>query len=270
MSTSTNSATTYTTPFVVEQFPCLNDNYGYLIHDSVTGDTAAVDTPDAKAYHAMLQQKGWSLTHILNTHHHWDHTGGNTELCQLYPNCQVYGPESEKIPNRHVGLKEGDTVAFGESSSAWKVMDVGGHTVGHIAFYNDNMAFVGDALFALGCGRMFEGKPPQFWKSLTKLRSALSDDTLIYCAHEYTMSNAKFALSVEPQNEQLVERVKEIEALRANNQPTVPSTMGIEKATNPFLRCDISPEIQGNVGFATAPTDFSEVFAKVRAAKDNF
>mmetsp|Transcript_823 Transcript_823/g.1096 ORF Transcript_823/g.1096 Transcript_823/m.1096 type:complete len:351 (+) Transcript_823:100-1152(+) len=276
MSSSAASATA--APFIVEQFPCLTDNYGFLIHDETTGDTAAIDTPDAAAYEKVLKEKGWTLTHILNTHHHHDHTGGNKELCKLYPQVKVYGPATEQIPNRHVALKEGDTVDFGSSSDAnanqLKIMDVGGHTKGHIAFYNSQVAFVGDSLFALGCGRMFEGTPTQFWTSLTKLRSTLTDDTLVYCAHEYTAANAKFALSVEPSNTQLVHRVQEITELRAQNKPTVPSTMKLEKETNPFLRCDISKEIQQNVGIMELPTtgdyDFAQVFAKVRAAKDTF
>jgi hydroxyacylglutathione hydrolase len=151
------------------------------------------------------------------------------------PGVKVYGPASETIPGIDVGLKGGDTVEFGGTRAT--VLDVGGHTRGHIAFYfeSDAKIFVGDSLFALGCGKMFEGTPDQFWNSLKRLRD-LPDDTVVYCAHEYTASNAKFAISVEPSNVDLVERVKQIQSLRANGEPTVPSLLGVEKKTNPFLR----------------------------------
>eukprot|EP00522_Entomoneis_paludosa_P002677 CAMPEP_0172472894 /NCGR_PEP_ID=MMETSP1065-20121228/68581_1 /TAXON_ID=265537 /ORGANISM="Amphiprora paludosa, Strain CCMP125" /LENGTH=275 /DNA_ID=CAMNT_0013231061 /DNA_START=418 /DNA_END=1245 /DNA_ORIENTATION=- len=275
MATTTSTSST---DLVVEQFPCLSDNYGFLLHDPVSGDTAAIDTPDGQVYHQVLQDKGWTLTHIFNTHHHQDHVGGNQVLLEQYPKVQIYGPASERIPGRNTdGLQEGSTVEFG--SLPVQILDVGGHTKGHIAYYipSQSKAFVGDALFALGCGRMFEGTPQQFWTSLTKLRN-LPDETVVYCAHEYTASNAKFALSVEPNNGALQQRVQEITKLRAQNLPTVPSTLGEEKATNPFLRCDISSEIQQNVGVTTtsaSTTDLdleaqAQIFAKVRKAKDNF
>lgn len=163
----------------MEQFPCLDDNYGFLIHDAVTGATAAVDTPDAACYQQKLAENGWKLTHIFNTHHHWDHTGGNAQLKNN--NVKVYGPESEraKIPGIDVGLKEGDVLEFGTKKV--EILDVGGHTTGHIAYYfqYERKIFVGDSLFAMGCGRMFEGSPPQFWESLQKLQS-LPDDTMVF------------------------------------------------------------------------------------------
>lgn len=253
----------------VAQFPCLSDNYGYLIHCEETNETAAIDTPDAKVYKKVLDSKGWKLSHIINTHHHFDHTGGNLELKR--DGVKIYGPlkEKEKIPGIDITLTEGDTVPFGGKEI--HVLDVGGHTDGHIALYfkDDGMVFVGDALFALGCGKMFEGTPMQFWTSLLKLR-ALPEDTLVYCAHEYTLSNAKFALSVEPSNKVLAERFKAIQAAREAGIPTIPTTIGDERATNPFLRCDTSQEIRSNVGVASENEFGAIAFAKVRQAKDNF
>ncbi|KAL7572017.1 hypothetical protein ACA910_001672 [Epithemia clementina (nom. ined.)] len=274
---STSSATTQdstspnynmATQFTVHQFPCLQDNYGYLLHNTVTGETAAIDTPDAKEITKQLQQQQWKLTHIFNTHHHWDHTGGNDALHQSNTGCQIYGPASESIPHCMHPLQGGDAFDFG--GTRVEVLDVGGHTKGHIAYYlpSQKIAFVGDALFALGCGRMFEGTPNQFWASLQRLRN-LPDDTTVYCAHEYTMANGKFALSVEPSNSKLVDRMEQIQELRAKNQPTVPTSIGIEKETNPFLRCDVSDELRSKVGSTSDDTP-EQVFAKVRAAKDHF
>lgn len=253
----------------VAQFPCLNDNYGYLLHDSATGETAAIDTPCAATYRKVLKQHGWSLTHIFNTHHHWDHVGGNLDLKK--EGVQVFGPAAESIPGLDVGLKGGDTFDFGSTSKV-QVLDVGGHTKGHIAYYftegECKKLFCGDALFSLGCGRMFEGTPTQFWSSLQTMRS-LPEDTLVYCAHEYTESNAKFALSVEPGNTELRSRASDVQQKRLRGQPTVPSTIGLEKRTNPFLRVDYSDEIRRNVGVRDDDSD-AEAFRKIRQAKDHF
>jgi len=257
----------------VHQFPCLNDNYGYLIHDETTGATAAIDTPDADAYRRELDRRGWTLTHVINTHHHWDHTGGNLELKKSAggdAGVKVVGPEAErdKIPGIDMAVGHGDTLAFGGTEA--QVIDVGGHTNGHVAYYfpKEGAVFSGDALFALGCGRMFEGTPPQFWKSLQNLRS-LPDDTTVYCAHEYTESNGKFAVSFEPGNAELIARFDDVKEKRSRGEPTVPSNLGDEKKTNPFLRVDVSEEIRKNVGAAPGDADH-DVFAKVRKAKDNF
>ena len=206
------------------------------------------------------------MTHILNTHHHFDHTGGNMEL--KAEGVQVYGPATENIPGMDIALKDSDTVSFGGTKAI--IMDVGGHTRGHIAYYfpKEKSAFVGDSLFSLGCGKMFEGTPQQFWTSLQSLRN-LPDDTIVYCAHEYTESNARFAISVEPGNPHLIKRVEEIKAKRARGEPTVPSLIGEEKATNPFLRGDISAEIRRNVG-ATDSEDGATIFHKIRLGKDKF
>lgn len=255
---------------IVHQFPCLDDNYGYLVHDRNTGETAAIDTPCAHTYGKELEKLGWGLTHIFNTHHHFDHVGGNMELKEKYPNCKVYGPMSEgpNVPGMDIGVIGEDTINFGNCVGS--IIDVGGHTKGHIAYYFDseNKVFCGDALFTLGCGKMFEGTAEQFWSSLKRLRS-LPDETEVFCAHEYTMGNAKFAKSVEPGNKELLERIKVFEELRSKGEPTVPCMLGDEKRTNPFLRGDVSDEIRSNVG-AEEGDDDSTVFGKIRRAKDTF
>jgi hydroxyacylglutathione hydrolase len=249
----------------IHQFPCLSDNYGFLAHDRASGETAAIDTPEAAKILAAAAEKGWKITQIWNTHWHPDHAGGNTEIVAK-TGAAVIGPqEVERLgqaPARVV--KEGDVVALGAIRA--RVLNVGGHTMGHIAYVLDEekTAFVGDALFSLGCGRMFEGQPQQFWASLSKL-AALPDDTTLYCAHEYTASNAKFALSVDPDNPALQARAAEIDKLRALGKATVPSTLSAEKAANPFLR---APALKAKIGMAGAP-DW-EAFAALRKMKDEF
>jgi len=244
----------------IHQFPCLSDNYGFLIHDPASGATAAIDTPDADEIMRQADAKGWRITDIWNTHWHPDHAGGNAAI-KTKTGAIVTGPaEVERIgtpPDRIVD--EGDRVKLGDIEA--RVLNVGGHTLGHIAFVfdADNVAFVGDALFALGCGRLFEGTPQQMWTSLQKL-TALPDDTTLYCAHEYTQSNARFALSVDAGNAALRERSAEIDRLRAAGKPTVPMTLRVEKETNPFLR---APALLPNV------SDW-EAFADIRKQKDNF
>lgn len=251
----------------VEQFPCLSDNYGYLIHDSVSGETAAIDTPDADAYMEALARRGWKLTQIWNTHHHHDHAGGNKQLKDA-TGCKVVGPEGEadKIPGIDVAVGGGRVVALGTLEAA--VIDVGGHTKGHIAFHFPTLgkAFVGDALFAMGCGRMFEGTYEQMFASIQRLR-ALPDETTVYCAHEYTLANAKFALSVEPSNSALQARAELVRQQRAKGTWTVPTQMAIERETNPFLRFD-SSEIRSKLGVVDA-SDL-DAFAAIRKAKDRF
>ena len=247
-------------PLTVHQFPCLSDNYGFLIRDDATGQAACIDTPDAAAILRELKTLGWTLTHILNTHWHPDHAGGNAEI-KAATGCQVVGPaEVERIgtaPDRVV--VDGDLVMLGETR--FEVLDTGGHTLGHISYYDaaDRVAFVGDTLFALGCGRLFEGTPQQMWTSLAKL-TALPDATAVYCAHEYTASNARFALSVDA-DPALKARADAIFAAREKGEWTVPTSIGLEKATNPFLRAPLlRPDI----------ADPAEAFGAVRAAKDSF
>ncbi|MDO8837863.1 MAG: hydroxyacylglutathione hydrolase [Parvibaculum sp.] len=251
----------------IHQFPCLSDNYGYLVHEPSSGATATIDTPEVEPILKALADRGWKLTHILNTHHHFDHAGGNAAL-KKETGCMVIGPRGEKdlIPGIDRAVGEGDIVELGAAKA--RVIEVPGHTRGHIAysFADDKIAFVGDTLFALGCGRLFEGTPQQMWTSLNKLM-ALPDDTTVYCAHEYTQSNARFALSVEPQNAALVARAREIDEKRARGEWTVPTTIGLEKATNPFLRA-ASPDLRLTVGMQSASD--VEVFAETRKRKDNF
>ena len=255
------------TTLQIHQFPCLSDNYGYLIHDPDAGVTATIDTPEVGPINAALAETGWELTHIMNTHHHFDHAGGNEELKATW-HCSIIGSRDDaaRIPGIDNLVGEGDTFQFGNHDV--HVFDVSGHTIGHIAYYFPaaGKLFCGDALFALGCGRLFEGTPEQMWNSLQKLIN-LPDSTGVYCAHEYTQANAAFALSVEPQNAELQARSKTIDALRSANQPTVPSTIGLEKATNPFLR-PTSPDLQANLNMVGA--DPVVVFAETRRLKDSF
>nr|WP_321439236.1 hydroxyacylglutathione hydrolase [uncultured Hyphomonas sp.] len=250
----------------VHQFPCLNDNYGYLVHEAHSGETAAIDTPDADKYLAEAKRMGWHITHILNTHWHPDHAGGNMKI-KDETGCTIYGPagEAEKIPGIDVKLKEGDEVEFGRATA--RVLDVPGHTLGHIAYHfaEQQTAFVGDALFALGCGRVFEGTMEMMWASLSKLK-ALPPETLIYCAHEYTQANARFAETVETGNADLAAYIQDIDARRAKGQPTVPTRLAKELATNPFLRADV-PDLQAAMGH---PGDAVATFAEIRGRKDSF
>ena len=251
----------------VYQFPCRSDNYGFLAHDPNLNVTASIDTPEEGPINTALEEKGWRLTHILNTHHHGDHTGANMALKERW-GCTIVGAanDAERIPGIDVRMADGDKYQFG--SLIADVFEVPGHTTGHIAYYfsNEDIAFVGDTLFALGCGRLFEGTPEMMWNSLQKLM-ALPDETIVYCAHEYTQSNAQFALSVEPGNAALVARSLEIDALRAEGKPTVPTTIGLERATNPFLR-PMSENLQETVGLSGA--DLVSVFTETRLRKDNF
>ncbi|OYX66305.1 MAG: hydroxyacylglutathione hydrolase [Sphingomonadales bacterium 32-64-17] len=248
----------------LHQFPCLSDNYGYMLHDSGSGETTCIDTPDAEAYLREAEAKGWRITHIWNTHWHPDHAGGN-EAIKAATGCTIYGPQevAAKFP-LDVVLAGGDSASLGDFTAS--VIDVGGHTKGHIAYHlpEARLAFVGDSLFALGCGRMFEGTPAQFWASLERLRT-LPDDTTICCAHEYTQANAAFALHADPGNDALMDYAREIEAKRAASEPTVPFPLARELETNPFLRAD-DPDMQARWG-GESP---DETFAAIRAAKDAF
>lgn len=248
----------------VHQFPCLGDNYGYLLHDQGSGETAAIDTPDGAEYLRQAEAKGWRITQIWNTHWHPDHAGGNAAIVEA-TGATVTGPkEVEKIAPVDRAVSDGDAVTIGGYEA--RVIDVGGHTVGHIAYHlpEAGMAFVGDSVFALGCGRMFEGTAEQFWASLERIK-ALPRDTTLYCAHEYTQANAKFALHADPDNTELQRYAKEIDERRARGEPTVPMPLSRELATNPFLRAD-DHALRNRWG----GREPHETFAALRAAKDSF
>lgn len=251
----------------IEQIPVLKDNYVYLLHDETSGATAAVDPAVVEPVEERLAAKGWTLTHILNTHHHDDHTGGNLALKQRHNACVVGARvDSQRIPGIDVQAADGDSFLFGTCASM--VMAVPGHTRGHIAFWfpESQALFCGDTLFALGCGRLFEGTAEQMWTSLLKLRG-LPDETMVYCAHEYTQSNARFARMLERDNDELMARITGIDTRRSRNLPTVPSSLAVERATNPFLRADVE-SVKRGVGLAGE--DPVRVFAEIRRRKDAF
>ena len=246
-------------------FLCLKDNYGVLLHDPANGATAAIDAPEAAPVETALKTTGWLLSDILVTHHHADHTGGIAELKERY-GCRVVAPRGEaaRIPLVDATVREDDEVRVGALRG--RVLETPGHTAGHISYFfpADQLAFVGDTLFSIGCGRVIEGTAEMMWQSLLKLR-ALPDNTRIYCGHEYTKANIRFAKTVEPVNAALKERETEVEKLLAAGQPTIPSIMRAEKAANPFLRADL-PEVASSVGLAGSPA--WKVFAEIRARKN--
>ena len=249
----------------IHQFPCLDDNYGVLIRDAEAGLVASIDAPSADSVRGALKETGWSLTHILTTHHHWDHTDGNLPLKEE-TGCTIIGPraEAEKVPGIDTPVGDGDSFKFGNFDV--KVFDTPGHTAGHITYWmpQANVAFVGDVLFAMGCGRVIEGSMEQMWDSIEKV-AKLPPETMLYCGHEYTMANAKFALTVEPGNAALQARAKLVEELRAAGKPTLPTKLADELATNPFIRAD-SAEIRQVIGMESASN--AAVFAEVRERKN--
>jgi hydroxyacylglutathione hydrolase len=253
----------------IVQIPLLRDNYGYLIVCDKTKDAAIVDPSEAEPVLARIAKEQVPLVAILNTHHHRDHTGGNEGILAAHK-VDVYGHKSDagRIAGLSHGIDEGDEVQIGEVKG--KVLFIPGHTTGHVAYLFENNLFCGDTLFTAGCGRLFEGTPEQMQSSLNKLMG-LPDNTKVYCGHEYTESNLRFAVSVEPKNPKLVSRFERVQGLRARNTPTVPSTLEEEKQTNPFLRWD-SKEIQASVKAAnpSARSDPVSVFAAVRKMKDAF
>lgn len=247
--------------------PCLKDNYAYLAHDPATGATGVVDPSEAEPVLQALKRHGWTLSHILNTHHHWDHTGGNQAL-KAATGAVVVGPrpDRDRIPAIDVAVDEGERYKLGEAEA--QILFIPGHTRGHIAFWfpESKALFCGDTLFAIGCGRTFEGTAAEMWTSLGKLR-ALPPETRVYCGHEYTQANARFALTVEPENAKLRARASAVDGMRAKGLPTIPSTIGEERETNPFFRAD-EKGIAKTLGLAGA--DPATVFGEVRRRKDHF
>ncbi|WP_299817987.1 hydroxyacylglutathione hydrolase [uncultured Roseibium sp.] len=251
----------------IHQFTCLEANFGVLLHDTDSGTTIAFDVPDAGAYEKALEEKGWKLTHILITHHHWDHVQGLGELKQK-TGARVIGPERsrQKIAELDRTVEDGDGVLCGP----YEVMALAtpGHTLDQISWYIPALGFAhtGDTLFSLGCGRVFEGDMEMMWSSLSKLARKLPDDTVIYCGHEYTEANARFALTIEPENADLKARAQEVAELRSRSAATLPTTMGREKATNPFLRA-AEPSVAAALGMTGKSA--AEIFAEIRTRKDN-
>jgi hydroxyacylglutathione hydrolase len=249
----------------IRTFPCLSDNFGYLIYDPATKATASIDAPEAGPIIKALEREGWKLTDILITHHHHDHVGGVAELKQKY-GCRVVAPHDKttKIANVDLRAAHGDVVKVGELLA--RVLETPGHTLDHISyvFDSDKALFAADTLFSIGCGRVFEGNAPMMWESLLKLR-ALPDDFKLYCGHEYTASNVRFALSIEPDNPALQARAEEVAKLRGANKPTIPSLLGEEKKANVFLRAD-DPAVAARLHMkGAAPAD---VFGELRERKN--
>ncbi|WP_321830812.1 hydroxyacylglutathione hydrolase [Thalassovita sp.] len=254
-------------PLELVTIPSLADNYAYLIHDAESGETALVDVPEPGPIDAALKERGWHLTHVLLTHHHWDHVDGLEPLLRDHP-AKVIGAEadSHRLPKLDVAVAEGDRMVL--CGEEMQVMDVSGHTIGHLAFYfaGSKLVFTADSLMALGCGRLFEGTPDQMYDSLSKLAD-LPGDTVVCSGHEYTQSNGKFAATIDPDNPALISRLEQVEQARAKGEPTVPSLLSEELSTNPFLRCN-DPAVRASVGMIDAEP--SAVFAEIRKRKDNF
>jgi hydroxyacylglutathione hydrolase len=250
----------------LHQFTCLEDNYGVLVHDPATGATASIDAPEAAPVLAALKERGWTLTHILITHHHNDHIGGVAELRARYPAVRVVAPASdrERIAGADLYVNEGDEVRMGLLRAV--VIATPGHTSGHIVYHfpEEKVLFAGDTLFAMGCGRAFEAPGQVLYASVMKL-AHLPDDTQVYCGHEYTLSNGRFAQKVDPDNEALAARMEEVVRLRDSGLPTVPTNMALERATNPFLRVD-DAGVRKALGMEDAAS--ADVFAELRERKN--
>lgn len=254
-------------PLELEVFLCRSDNFGVLVHDPESGLTASIDAPEEAAVAAAAKRRGWKISHIFTTHHHTDHVEGNLALKEQF-GCEIIGPVNEAvaIPGLDKSMADGDSFPFGDHMV--NVIETPGHTVGHICYHfaDDKLLFAADTLFALGCGRLLERPAADMWHSLQKL-AVLPDETAIYFGHEYTLSNARFALTIDPDNERLKTRAAEIEALRAEGRFTIPTTLGLEKETNPFLRA-ADPAIRRNLLMESKTNE--EVFAEIRRRKDNF
>lgn len=253
------------TDLLVHQFPCRQDNYGVLVRDPTAGVTAAIDAPETEAVRQALSETGWPLTHIFVTHHHGDHTAGIADL-KRETGATVIGPRAEahKIEGLDVTVGEPETFRFGEVDVS--VLDTPGHTAGHVSYWipSSRLAFVGDTLFAMGCGRVFEGTHEMMWQSLSKIAS-LPPDTVVYCGHEYTLANAEFCLGIEPGNSALQARLDEVRSLRGNGNPTLPTTIAVELQTNAFLRVR-ETAIREHLGLQNA--EDWQVFAEIRERKN--
>lgn len=251
----------------IEQFNCRSDNFGVLVRNPASGFTTLVDAPEESSILAAIERTGWVPSLILTTHHHTDHVDANIALKSRF-SLKIIAPakEANKVPGVDQMVSDGDAIDFaGENIS---VIATPGHTAGHVSYYfpKSGVVFTADTLFAMGCGRLFECGPEVMYNSLGKL-ATLPRETIVYCGHEYTLSNARFAVTVDPTNEALADRLKYVEALRAEGKATLPTTIGAELATNPFLRC-ADPAIRANLGMADASD--AEVFAELRKRKDNF
>lgn len=251
----------------IRQFMCRSDNFGVLVHHGDSGTTISIDAPEEAPIVAALDAEGWRLTHILTTHHHTDHVEANGPLKARY-GAEIVGPEKEKarIPGIDRTVTGGE--AFSLGGIAVEVIDTPGHTLGEISYFlpGAKALFAGDSLFSLGCGRIFEGDAAMLWASLQRLR-ALPDDTMLYCGHEYTTTNARFSVDVDPGNTALRNRVEEVERLRIAGKPTLPVALGDEKLTNPFLRAD-NADLMAELGMAGA--DPADVFAKLREKRNTY
>ena len=254
-------------PLQIVTLPCLADNYAFLLHDPASGATAVVDAPDPSPILLALKARSWQLTDILITHHHWDHIDGVSALVEA-TGAQTWGntADADRLPPLDHALNDGDNVVIGTETG--EMMAVSGHTVGHVAFHfpESSAVFTADSLMALGCGRLFEGTPEMMYSSLQRL-TALPPETLVCSGHEYTATNAKFALTIDPDNPALISRSRDVDTARAEGRPTVPSTLREELDTNPFLRAH-DPQIRCNLGMETA--DDVAIFAEIRARKDRF
>ncbi|NKN37049.1 hydroxyacylglutathione hydrolase [Agrobacterium sp. a22-2] len=251
----------------LEIFTCRSDNYGVLLHDPDSGLTASIDAPELEPILAAADRRGWTISHVFTTHHHGDHVEANLALKEKF-GCEVIGPLNEAIaiPGLDRAVMDDDIFEFG--AHAVHVIETPGHTAGHVCYHlpDSKLLFSADTLFALGCGRLFERPAADMWRSLQKL-AVLPDETAVYFGHEYTLSNARFALTIDPDNQRLKDRAKDIEAMRAEGRFTIPTTIGLEKETNPFLRA-ADPAIRRHLLMETRTNE--EVFAEIRKRKDNF
>jgi len=254
-------------PLDIEVFPCRSDNFGVLLHDSESGTTISIDAPEEAPILDALNRRGWQLTHIFTTHHHQDHVEANLALKERF-HCEIRGPHDEAIAIPGLDKTAADGDEFEIAGRRVQIISTPGHTAGHICYYlpDDGLLFAADTLFAMGCGRLFERPAADMWHSFQKLM-ALPDETQVYFGHEYTLSNARFAVTVDPENEALTRRLGEVEALRNEGRFTIPTTIALEKQTNPYMRV-ADASIRAHLGLEGATDE--DVFAEIRARKDKF